>query len=66
MTDKKIVTIKMIGTRRYEIALLEIVENGKYMVIYSKENENYCSDEILDYNMASSLFDIKLAEIDGH
>lgn len=66
MQDKKIITVKMIGTRRYEIALLEIVENGKYMVICSVENENYCSDEISDYNIASSLFDIKLAEVQGH
>lgn len=66
MQDKKIITVKMIGTRRYEIALIEIVGNGKYMVIFSKENENYCSDEISDYNVASSLFDIKLAEIEGH
>lgn len=66
MQDKKILTVKMIGTRRYEIALIEIVESGKYMVIYSKENDNYCSDEISDYSMASSLFDIKLAEIEGH
>lgn len=66
MTDKKIVTVKMIGTRRYEIALIEIVENGHYMVIYSKENEDYCSDEMMDYGTASSLFDMKLAEIDGH
>lgn len=66
MQDKKILTVKMIGTRRYEIALIEIVHNGKYIVIYSKENENYCSDEILDYGIASSLFDMKLAEIEGH
>lgn len=66
MQDKKILTVKMIGTRSYEIALIEIVENGKYMVIYSKANENYCSDEISDYGIASSLFDIKHAEIEGH
>ena len=66
MSDKKILTVKMIGTRHYEIALIEIVNNGHYMVIYSRENENYCSDEIRDYGTASSLFDIKLAEIEGH
>ena len=66
MTDKKTITVKMIGTRSYEIALIEIVENGHYMVIYSKENENYCSDEILDYSTASLLFDMKHAEIEGH
>jgi len=60
-------TIKAIHTNRYSIELSESVDN-KYIIIYGPKNATVLksSENIKDLNIASRLFDIKLAELEGN
>lgn len=58
-------TIKLIGTKNYEVSLIE-TDNGKYRVLNTTLGETRDSGDIVDYKLASALFDMKLQELDGN
>ena len=63
--DKMIKTIKMICTRKYEIAIIEM-HSGLYRVISEYGGEVHTSDPIHDFKTASFIFDTKVLEFEGH
>lgn len=59
-------TVKHIGTQRFEIAVLKD-QDDMYCIAYQTayEPQVHYSENIVDYKLASSLFDIKLMELEG-
>lgn len=58
-------TIKSIGTKNYEIMVVEL-PNGQYQVMYEAKGSVYKSDPVNDYNTALFFFDVKLQLLEGH
>lgn len=59
-------TLKSIGTKRYEVELVE-VDSGQYCIkthIYSQEKIDF-SELIRDYNVATHIFDAKVKKLEG-
>lgn len=66
VTRAKLKTVKIFLNQRYEVSLLQHPDDEYYVISkeYStgKERMHRCSD----YLMASSVFDIKLQELEGN
>lgn len=57
--------VKLIGTQRYEIAILKD-QDDMYTVAYETVDKTpQYSEHIVDYNLASFLFDMKRDELEG-
>lgn len=59
-------TLKSIGTKRYEVELIE-AESGQYRIktqIYGNEKIEF-SEPVRDYNMATAIFDAKIKKLEG-
>lgn len=58
--------IKSISTKKYEVSLMERT-SGSYYVQYSGyDNKFHYTDDLKDYGVASHLFSLLLAEVQGH
>lgn len=58
--------IKTIVRPSFEIRLLE-TESGAYRVCYEQSGkEPHIGEPIRDYSLASTIFDLKLIELEGH
>jgi hypothetical protein len=59
-------TVKHIGTQRFELAVLKD-QDDMYCIAYQTvyDNNTHYSENICDFKLASSLFDIKLMELEG-
>lgn len=58
-------TIKMISTKTYEIALVEMV-NGQYCVAYEQNEKFIVSELVKDYHTADYMFESKLQDLEGN
>jgi predicted metal-binding protein len=58
--------VKMVGTKKYEIALLKKY-NDIYYIRYQKTGVHHekLSEAIKDYKVASHLFDLKLNDLEN-
>jgi hypothetical protein len=54
--------VKMIAMPKYEIVLNHL-DNGKYSIKYKISNQDFSSEEIYPFEMATILFDRKLEEL---
>ena len=64
----KIMVIKRIETQRFALTLGQ-AGSGMYYIKFSNHKDaksNYISESIKDLSIALSIFDTKLAEIEGH
>lgn len=58
-------TIKMVGTRRFEIELAQL-SNSMYVVVYEVNGQTIASEPMQCFKTAASMFDIKLTELEGN
>jgi len=64
-TQKLGTTVKLIGTQRYEIAILKD-QDDMYTIAYETVTQSpQYSEAISDYSLASFLFDMKYNELEG-
>lgn len=56
-------TIKKVETKNFEIQLIET--DAGYTVLYENAVQGGESENTLDYNTASFLFDLKLQDLEG-
>jgi len=56
--------IKQINMKNFELALIET--DAGYSVLYETALEDFKSENVLDYNTASYLFDLKLQDLEGN
>lgn len=61
-TDK---TVKLIGTKRYEIELLETKYGWYYIKYEIRGNKVNFISPLYDFNIASSIFNEKYDELEG-
>lgn len=59
-------TVKAIFTKKYSIELIE--DDNSYKIQYDSNHldKPRTSELIYDFNLAASLFEIKLQELEGH
>jgi len=57
--------IKSIITTRFEVELFQHPD-GAYCIRYRVRDEDSYSERITDYGMASFMFDLKVADLEGH
>lgn len=66
MLKSKLKVVKMIGTRTFEVELLQDFDGYYIRYEYRRENQVHYSERFDDFALASYLFDIKVAEMGGH
>ena len=60
-------TVKMIGTRLFEVVLIQ-QDSGIYIIQYHRKSDSGFdySEDIQDFKTASFLFDLKVQEMEGN
>lgn len=65
MVVNKETRIKSIITKRFEVELFQY-DDGAYCIRYKISDEDKYSERITDYGTASFMFDLKVADLEGH
>lgn len=67
METSKLVLVKMIGTKRFEVELY-LMPNNEYCIRYENKVLQFSdfSESIQDFKTASILFDLKIQDLEGN